>query len=381
MASAPNDHDGKIVAGGELRYPSPAGADSLYRIGFTVRKRGEGVWVDLDHGTGGAVPLPGSAVQSLMITLQTQFPEEFGSPEMRSVGVSSRGLHVGYARTVGTSALLTLVGGLGLAVGLGWLALRIRRERRRYALLADLAQHQVVSREEERARVARELHDGPVQELNVMALEASSGLAAQVEPERLRAVATELRNLAGGLRPAALDRFGLATALGDLCSAVEARCVATLIETRIPAHLPPLGVNTELAVYRVAQEALHNAVTHGKARRVDVVLTESGGGIRLTVTDDGVGFPKGLHIADVVRSGHYGLAGMQERARGAGGTFALGPGPEGGACVSIWLPVRTPSPEAGSSAPHARQRTGRRLGSLRLPPRTAPDRPVSENDT
>ena len=112
----------------------------------------------------------------------------------------------------------------------------------------------------------------------------------------------------------------------------EARTdAATPVETRLAGSLPSLGEDAELVLYRVAQEALTNAVRHADASRIELALSSREGGVRLRVCDDG----KGL---DGARPGN-GVRGMRERALLVGGSLTIRPGPERGVEVLLEVPA------------------------------------------
>jgi two-component system sensor histidine kinase UhpB len=211
---------------------------------------------------------------------------------------------------------------------------RLEDERR------DSARRALAAQEEERTRIAREMHDGIGQTLTAVALQAER--AAEMEAadrellERLAASAHaglgEVRRLARELRPEALDDLGLGNALITLC-----RRMATEGGVDVEAHLQPgmpaLAPEAELVVYRVAQEAITNALRHARATRVDVTLRSAGGEVELVVADDGVG------IAKEPRGETHGLAGMRERALLAGGRLTLASGPGEGTTVRLAVPT------------------------------------------
>lgn len=203
--------------------------------------------------------------------------------------------------------------------------------------------------EVERARLARDLHDeiGQNQTAILLGLRALLG-ATDLEKAREQArviydissrAIDATRRLARGLSPAILADFGIAQALAGLCEDLQA---ATDIEVSFHAEsgLPQLGAEGEVALFRMAQEALTNAVRHAQATRIEVELERSSDRTVLRVTDDG----KGLR-AEPRGDGAFGLglAGMRERARLLGGTFRIGPGPGEGTVVEVELPSeRTP---------------------------------------
>jgi two-component system sensor histidine kinase UhpB len=211
---------------------------------------------------------------------------------------------------------------------------RLEAERRRAGSAALQAQ------EQERARVARDLHDEVNQSLTgvLLRLEAARAEAPpQLEPElaETKALANqamrELLSLARQLRPTALDDLGLAAAIGGQ---VE-QLAHGEIEASFAAEgdFSDLDDDAQLVVYRVAQEALSNAARHGDADRVEVRLRRpASGGVELEVADDGRGF------AFEKSEGGLGIAGMRERALLVGGELTIESRPGRGTTVRLSVP-------------------------------------------
>jgi two-component system sensor histidine kinase UhpB len=212
---------------------------------------------------------------------------------------------------------------------------RLEAERRRAASVALEAQ------EEERARVARDLHDEVNQSLTglLLRLEAARenappGLAAELA--EVRTVANramgELLTLARQLRPTALDDLGLSAALAGHVSDVERQSgIAARFEGA--ASLGHIPAEVQIVVYRVAQEALSNAVRHSGAERLRVRLARDGDEIELRIDDDGRGFTFDQ------ASGGLGLAGMRERALLVGGDLRVTSRPSEGTSVRLRVPI------------------------------------------
>mgnify|MGYP006277370445 CR=1 FL=1 len=204
--------------------------------------------------------------------------------------------------------------------------------------------------EAERARLAREIHDGPVQGL--IALSQRSELArrriAEGETEaaaalldELRAaevsIVEELRRISGALRPIYLEDLGFVPALEMLVQRADARADA---EIRLEIGPAPrrLSPDLELALYRIIQEALNNARRHAHAQHIVVRVSWHADGVTLTVTDDGVGFELAERLDTYTQQGHFGLVGLQERARQLGGTLRIETTPGIGTTVTVRLP-------------------------------------------
>ncbi len=214
---------------------------------------------------------------------------------------------------------------------------RLEAERRRAGSAALQAQ------EQERARVARDLHDEVNQSLTGLLLrleaareEAPPDLEAELAATKALAnqAMRELLSLARQLRPTALDDLGLAAAIaGQVEQLGQAEAEA---EFAAEGDFSDLDDDAQLVVYRVAQEALSNAARHSGARRVEVRLSrDPAGGVALEVADDGRGF-----AFEASESG-LGIAGMRERALLVGGELTIESRPERGTTVRLSLP---PSP-------------------------------------
>jgi two-component system sensor histidine kinase UhpB len=130
-----------------------------------------------------------------------------------------------------------------------------------------------------------------------------------------------------------LEHLGLVSALTEL-SSVLSRRAGIRIERDFPQALPPLAADTELAVYRVAQESLTNVARHADASRVIIRLEPGTDSVVLTVLDDGRGFQNGRPPEE-----HGGIRGMRERALLVGGALAVKPGPAGGVEVRFEVPA------------------------------------------
>jgi two-component system sensor histidine kinase UhpB len=212
---------------------------------------------------------------------------------------------------------------------------RLREERRAGSRAALVAQ------ERERLRIAQALHDEAGQTLTAVALEVERAAASGAEADRaqmsaiagqLHATLDEIRRIARELRPEALDDLGLVNALIALCSRV-AKQGGIQVERDLGSQLPQLPEDTELVVYRVAQEALTNVLRHSGASRCRVRLAAAGDRLTLEVADDGVGMPAQRGAETI------GIEGMRERALLAGGRLGLGPGLDGGTAVTLEIPL------------------------------------------
>jgi len=210
---------------------------------------------------------------------------------------------------------------------------RLEAERRRAGSAALRAQ------EQERARVARDLHDEVNQSLTglLLRLEAVREEAPpELEPElaATKGLANqamrELLSLARQLRPTALDDLGLAAAIAGQLKQVARADLET--ELTIEGDFSDLDTDVQLVTYRVAQEALSNAARHSGAERIEVILRHSGRGVELEVADDGRGF------AFEQSERGLGIGGMRERALLVGGELTIESRPGQGTTVRLSIP-------------------------------------------
>jgi signal transduction histidine kinase len=208
------------------------------------------------------------------------------------------------------------------------------------------AQAQELAAVEERQKLARELHDSVSQALYGISLGLHTArIQVERDPEKLPVSLTDLLSLADAalaemralifeLRPESLEREGLVTALAKQGAAVQARHELS-VQTDL-CDEPALPLPSKQALYRIAQEALHNTVKHARASKVKVTLSQTAAVVILEVRDDGVGFdPHGSF------PGHLGLRSMQERVRDLGGTFQIESAPGQGTQVLAHVPAET----------------------------------------
>jgi signal transduction histidine kinase len=215
-------------------------------------------------------------------------------------------------------------------------------QRRFTAMHRAYSRNLLKAQEEERAWVAREVHDDAVQRLALIGRELAgvrelppSGDGTRAHrlsgiEEEVRELSTGLRDLAHRLHPALLERGELNIALTRLRSDVE-RAYGLQVTIELPDTPAPTDPARALAVYRVAQEALHNVAVHAGVTDARLTLTRNNSALRLTVSDRGSGFDLRQRRA----GGGLGLIGMGERAEIAGGKLTVTSRPGAGTTVDL----------------------------------------------
>jgi signal transduction histidine kinase len=210
----------------------------------------------------------------------------------------------------------------------------------------DLMARLVNAQEEERERIAMDIHDESIQVMTAVSMRlevlqrhltdpAQADACRQLQDSVRRCIAS-LRELIFEVHPHALEQYGLVSSLSQLL-AKAAREVGLEYELneKLTGEPPP---EVRLVVYRIGQEALTNILRHARARKVSVSLVEENEGIRGTIVDDGVGFfPE---EAAQPSAGHLGLAAMRARAETVGGWWRVDSKPGSGATVEFWVPMR-----------------------------------------
>jgi signal transduction histidine kinase len=225
-------------------------------------------------------------------------------------------------------------------------ALLLQRARRRHAEreAAVLAGRLVTAHEDERRRLARELHDDVTQRLAGLAIEAAeleghakttaNGDAAHSIREGLVELGEDVHALSYRLHPSVIEDLGLVEALRIECDRVahQGALHVNFDSHDLPRKLP---VDAALCLFRVAQEALRNVERHARAKNIEVSVRRKDGGVALAVRDNGAGF-------DPSRKGErasLGLASMRERVRLLGGRLHIQSVPGNGTSLSAWVPL------------------------------------------
>jgi signal transduction histidine kinase len=211
--------------------------------------------------------------------------------------------------------------------------------------LQALSRELVDGQERERRRVARELHDEAGQLLSTLVFGLRRLERSASNPEEVVALAQELKRvsleaqeglhrLASDLRPAALDHLGLVPALGQLAARVHAQGGPEVRMETIGFEDRRLSPEAEIALYRIAQEGLTNALQHSGASRISLVLMHDGARLRMILEDDG----RGLDVDLARRSDGLGLLGIKERAEMLGGTLVIEARPGAGTTLVVEAP-------------------------------------------
>lgn len=212
--------------------------------------------------------------------------------------------------------------------------------------LSTLSQRLIEAQEDERKRLAGELHDDVTQRLGLLAwhLDDLVENAASLPPDmrdriaharqEVRQLSSDLRDLSHRLHPPRLEFLGLAAAAAVLCETV-AEQTGVHIDCRVEDVTDDLSPRISLCLFRVLQEALQNAAKHSGARRLHVQLRGDGGYVELTVRDDGAGFDP----MEAARSRGLGLTSMKERLKGVDGDLLVESAPQRGTTVRARVPL------------------------------------------
>jgi signal transduction histidine kinase len=194
----------------------------------------------------------------------------------------------------------------------------------------EWGRHMIMAQENERGRIARDLHDDIIQRLWLVRLTTQNGQAAEAGGE-LEAIMGDLRTIAHELHPPALSNLNLGEALRDLAARHFSSELPTIsIEIRGDAELESAKA---IALYRVAQEAFTNITKHSGATHVRLTLSKLPGQVRLEVEDNGIG------LVPTRSGGSFGLRGIHERMEMLGGQASVATHPGGGTMVRATVPL------------------------------------------
>jgi signal transduction histidine kinase len=236
---------------------------------------------------------------------------------------------------------------LGVVLAASFIASVLIQQRRFLATTRQFAGRLLAAQEEERAWIARELHDDLIQRVAVLGQDLEQlerGREGVAEPVRLAGIREELHDLAGEIRriahrmhPAVLDHLGLSAALVQLAAEFEQQGLAVRLESSLPSEAVPAAVAT--CLYRVAQEALRNIARHAGVSEALVRVVPDRGGVLLEVRDDGAGFDPG---SDSARAG-LGLTSLTERLHLVQGRLSIHSMPGQGTSIVAWVPALSPT--------------------------------------
>ena len=237
-------------------------------------------------------------------------------------------------------------------VTIGMVVTDVTESKRTEALLRSLMQRVVQVQEAERERVAMELHDNITQQLCAVLFQ-SQALAdslskhagpAKVEALKLREMlgqtAGDVERISQKLRSSVLEHLGLAAVLRDTSTEFSERTGVIVKLACVPLTLRPPAA-TELALYRILEEALKNIDQHARAKHVTVGLTKEGDSLVLKIKDDGIGFDSVMKLGGSKGKGGLGLLGMRERAGYVGGTFSVLSVRASGTTIEVRVPLET----------------------------------------
>ena len=213
--------------------------------------------------------------------------------------------------------------------------------------LAETQARLAEGREEERLHLARELHDGPVQDLYAMLHEIELGyqpVDSQLQlfeslRERTQRVAGTLRDICIDLRPPLLADVGLDVAIRSFAARHLERHPDIDFDVEAVPHKQKLSEKMQLALFRVCQEATNNAIQHGRPSNIRIRFEADAEQVLLQVEDDGCGFKPPDKWIELARRGHLGLLGIAERSAAIGGELHVQSEPGRGTCIRLVVPA------------------------------------------
>lgn len=222
------------------------------------------------------------------------------------------------------------------------LMMEILERKRVEAELAEVQRRLLERDEAERRELARDLHDGPMQDLygivfDVDALREGSGSPDTVKQKILQVVQT-LRSISRELRPPALAPYGLEKAILSHLEHLQQSHPELEINAELMPDAQSLPESMRMALYRIYQIAITNVIRHAKATRVKIRLALDPDSVLLEVQDNGCGFKLPTRWVELARQGHLGLIGASERAEAAGGKLVVHSAPGQGTTIQAHLP-------------------------------------------
>jgi PAS domain S-box-containing protein len=249
-------------------------------------------------------------------------------------------------RTVWLQDIVSVIRRGGQPIIIRGFLIDITERKRTEEALVNLSGRLINAQEEERKRIARELHDDLNQRMALLSIELEQLSQRMQKPRNLRPlvhslqtkaqeISAEIHRLSYRLHPSKLDHLGLAAAVESLCDELSGSCKLKVEsrQTGLPAYVPK---DVRLCLFRIVQESLRNCVKHSGALRARVVLEGAAGGLRLSVSDDGCGFDT---ESGALERG-LGFTSMRERLRLVGGRLQIYSRPSRGTRIEIWVPFK-----------------------------------------
>jgi len=241
------------------------------------------------------------------------------------------------------TVLYVLAATILATIGIFWMIERESVHTRSEAIqIKSLAQSAIGTQEQERARIARALHDSLAQELSLLVLylgdsegSVSSGRREEIRDRLVRSVSW-LRNLAHELHPAEIEEVGLPAALSSYCDELVTRQGAA-VQCTVDESIDFLTHDQAINLYRIGQEAVTNAIRHSQATKIALSLLDLSDRIVLCVEDNGIGF-KTNGLRSLGPSRGLGLVGMRERSGLIGGQIEFSSSPGEGTRIELFLP-------------------------------------------
>jgi signal transduction histidine kinase len=266
--------------------------------------------------------------------------------DLFDVGLGAGGVTLGIRKTYPAWAFVSALLLAFLAPAAAVYAAGLRRDRKRRGAEVRRLRDAIEWREAERKRLARELHDGPLQDVLLVKRMVVAARSAGADPESVELATSAITSAARGIRalgenldPPALQ-YGLGSGLRKLTERLSLHYPDTEVELAYSESGPALPEETRLHTYRILQEALNNALKHGGASRVSLDVRVSARLIEARVDDDGIGFskePGGDAAASGGLAGGYGLKSARDRAASTGGDLTWTSG-DGGTTVALTIP-------------------------------------------
>jgi signal transduction histidine kinase/ligand-binding sensor domain-containing protein len=245
-----------------------------------------------------------------------------------------------------TTWFMALSAGIVLALVWGAHRIRIGIVQRHEREISALNERLMKAQEQERIRIAGELHDGVMQEMLAVTMmlgtakrkasaDAETKAAIDKVQEKVIKVGTDIRRVSHDLHPPVLQDAGLPQALQVYCEEFSSSS-GVPVSCEADENARDLSRGAALALFRIVQEALGNAVKHGAAKHINVRLQRSSSVVSLEVTDDGIGFDR----SQLAAAGGLGLITMRERASQLDGTFDVDSAPGRGTTIKVVIPFR-----------------------------------------